>query len=243
MVHEGFTIQVNTTVMRDNVEELADIAILMKEIGVPIWEVFFLIKVGRGEDVHELTPQENEDVSHFLFDASRYGLLVRTVEGPFFRRVTAWRKNLPMDVDAGAHFGLSPLYDRLTGRLREALGDPTPVAHAQTAGTRDGKGIIFVGYNGDVYPAGFMPLKLGNVRERSLVEIYRDHDLLRAIRAAEFSGRCGMCDFRDLCGGSRARALAAFGDPLAEDPACVYKPAEAFVSRSAVIAQAPVSPS
>jgi radical SAM protein len=187
MVREGFTIQINTTVMRDNVEELADIAILMKQIGVPIWEVFFLIKVGRGEDVHELTPQENEDVSHFLFDASRYGLLVRTVEGPFFRRVTAWRKELPPDVDPAKHFGLSPLHGRLTDRLRDAMGEPSAVAHAQTAGTRDGKGIIFVGYNGDVYPAGFMPLKLGNIRETSLVDIYRDHDLLKAIAT---SGIC-----------------------------------------------------
>ena len=230
MVREGFTVQVNTTVMRDNVEQLADIAALLKEVGVPIWEVFFLIKVGRGMDVHELTPSENEDVSQFLFDASRYNLLVRTVEGPFFRRVAAWRKELAADVDPAEHFGLSPLYTRLVDRLREKLGEPGPVAHAQTAGTRDGKGIIFVGYDGDVYPAGFMPMKLGNVRERSIVDIYRDDPTLVAIRNAEFTGRCGACEFRDLCGGSRARAFASYQDAFAEDPACVYEPAGALLS-------------
>lgn len=230
MVREGFTVQVNTTVMRDNVEQLADIAALLKEVGVPIWEVFFLIKVGRGMDVHELTPWENEDVSQFLFDASRYNLLVRTVEGPFFRRVAAWRKEIAADVDPATHFGLSPLYTRLVERLGERLGEPGPVAHAQTAGTRDGKGIIFVGYDGDVYPAGFMPMKLGNVRERSIVDIYRDDPTLIAIRNAEFTGRCGACEFRDLCGGSRARAFASYGDPFAEDPACAYEPAGALLS-------------
>jgi radical SAM protein with 4Fe4S-binding SPASM domain len=216
--------------MRDNVEQLADIAALLKEVGVPIWEVFFLIKVGRGMDVHELTSWENEDVSQFLFDASRYNLLVRTVEGPFFRRVAAWRKEIAADVDPATHFGLSPLYTRLVERLGERLGEPGPVAHAQTAGTRDGKGIIFVGYDGDVYPAGFMPMKLGNVRERSIVDLYRDDPTLIAIRNAEFTGRCGACEFRDLCGGSRARAFASYGDPFAEDPACAYEPAGALLS-------------
>jgi radical SAM protein len=227
MRDEGLSIQVNTTVIRDNVEELADVAVLLRQLGVPTWEVFFLVKVGRGVDVDELTPAENEDVCHLLFDASQYGLAVRTVEGPFFRRVAVWRRDLEPAVDPAERFGLSPLYSRLAGRLRERLGEPEPVSHAQTAGTRDGKGIVFVSHDGDVYPAGFMPLRLGNVKERSVVDIYRDDPTLRAIRAARFTGRCGECEFRDVCGGSRARAWATFGDPLAEDSACIYQPARA----------------
>ena len=94
-----------------------------------------------------------------------------------------------------------------------------------SAGTRDGKGILFVSNEGWVYPAGFLPIRLGNVRDESPVTIYRDHPLLRDIRAARFGGRCGRCEFRESCGGSRARAYAASGDPLAEDPACAYIPA------------------
>ena len=75
-----------------------------------------------------------------------------------------------------------------------------------------------------MYPAGFLPLGLGNVRDRRCAEIYRDDPLLRAIRAAQFSGRCGVCEYADLCGGSRARAYATTGDVLAEDPACPYQP-------------------
>jgi radical SAM protein with 4Fe4S-binding SPASM domain len=91
-------------------------------------------------------------------------------------------------------------------------------------GTRDGKGILFVAHDGDVYPAGFLPIRLGNVTERSIVDTYRNHPLLKSIRATAFQGRCGVCDFADLCGGSRARAFATSGDALGEDPACAYDP-------------------
>ena len=94
-----------------------------------------------------------------------------------------------------------------------------------SAGTRDGKGIFFVAHDGWAYPAGFLPLRLGNVRDEDPVTIYRQHPLLRAVRAAEFGGRCGRCELKDDCGGSRARAFASSGDPLGEDPACAYVPA------------------
>lgn len=224
LVDEGFTVQINTTVMRSNVEELGDLAGLLSSLGAHIWEVFFLIKVGRGTELEELTPAENEDVSHFLFDASRYGFIVRTVEGPFFRRIITWRREAGLDVDPSERFSLGGLYERLSGRLRELLGEPG-TAFAQTSGTRDGKGILFVSHDGDVYPSGFLPLSLGNVKEESVVEIYRTNPLLRRIRAAEFGGRCGRCELRDLCGGSRSRAYASSLDPLGEDPACGYVPA------------------
>ena len=221
LVREEHTVQVNTTVMRSNVEELADVAVLVASWGAHIWEVFFLIRVGRGSELEELTPQENEDVVHFLFDASRYGFIVRTVEAPFFRRVVAWRKALGSGVDPATTFGLGPLYWRLTERLHELLGEPGS-PRAQSVGTRDGKGILFVAHDGDVYPSGFLPLRLGNVRERSIVDVYRSDPILKAIRGGGFTGRCGACEFADACGGSRARAYASWGDPLGEDPACVY---------------------
>jgi radical SAM protein len=222
LVDEGHTVQINTTVMRRNVDELADVAGLLSEWGAHIWEVFFLIRVGRGSELEELTPQENEDVVHFLYEASRYGFIVRTVEAPFFRRVVAQRREAP-DADPVSTFALGPLYERLTGRLRERLGEPGS-SRAQSVGTRDGKGILFVSHDGDVYPAGFLPYRLGNVREQDIVELYREHPLLKSIRATEFGGRCGVCEYADTCGGSRARAFANFGDALAEDPACAFQP-------------------
>ena len=223
LVERGFAVQVNTTVMRSNVEELADVAALVASLGVQIWEVFFLIRTGRGAELEELTPEENEEVAHFLFDASCYGFIVRTVEAPFFRRVVGWRRELGLDTDASDAFSLGPRYRRLNDRLKAQLGAPG-IPRAQSAGTRDGKGIVFVSHKGDVFPSGFLPSAVGNVRQASIVELYRTSSLLKAIRAAAFGGRCGICEFRDLCGGSRARAYAAFLDPLAEDPGCAYLP-------------------
>lgn len=186
----GFTVQVNTTVMGPNLEELADVAATIHDLGADIWEVFFLIATGRGTDVAETSAIQNEDVCEFLVGASRYGMTVRTVEAPFFRRVALARRSAPP--------GGGTLYRRLRTRLVDRLGEPTLPVRAPSAATRDGKGVVFVAANGDVFPSGFMPLKLGNVREQRLVDVYRDHPLLRAIRAAEFAGPCGRCARRAL---------------------------------------------
>ena len=220
----GLTVQVNTVVMRDTVDELPAVARIVKESGASIWEVFFLVQVGRGRALGELTAVENEDVCHFLLDASRYGFVVRTVEAPFFRRVVATRTGAALNAAASAAGGPGPLYARLAAALRRELGTPSAPSRAQTKGTRDGRGIVFVGHDGEIHPSGFLPLSLGNVTRDDIVGVYRDHPLLRRIRAAEFSGRCGRCAFRELCGGSRARAFASSGDPLADDPACAYQP-------------------
>lgn len=217
LVAVGLTVQINTTVMRVNVEELADIAALVSHMGANIWEVFFLVQVGRGAATEAVSPQEHEDICHFLYDASHYGFIVRTVEAPFFRRVVARRK-------AGDLAPESDFYLALSGRLATLMGPAIKQPKAHTAATRDGKGIVFIAHDGDVYPAGFLPYSLGNVRLNPIAQIYQDDPLLRRIRAGDFTGRCGYCEYSDLCGGSRARAFAASRDPLGEDPACLYQP-------------------
>jgi AdoMet-dependent heme synthase len=214
LVASGVTVQVNTTVMRANAVELADVARLVAQTGCHIWEVFFLVHVGRGTATGAISPGEHESVCHFLYDASGYGFVVRTVEAPFFRRVVTERR-------AGGSPPETLLYGLLARRLEVMLGPPTRPPSAHTSPTRDGKGIVFVAHDGEVHPAGFLPLGLGNIRDRSLSDIYRNDPLLADIRAARFTGRCGQCEYAGLCGGSRARAYAATGDPLGDDPACV----------------------
>lgn len=218
LVAAGLHVQINTTVMRANVEELAAVAEIVQTTGAHIWEVFFLVHVGRGEATGAITPDEHEQVCHALFDASHYSFIVRTVEAPFFRRVVVQRR-------AGSLPPTGALYQRLDADLRRRLGPPGASSSAHTAATRDGKGIVFVAHDGNVYPAGFLPLELGSVRQTPLAEIYRDSPVLRSIRSADFSGKCGRCEFADLCGGSRARAYATSGDPLGPDDACSYEPA------------------
>lgn len=227
MLDSGLRVQVNTAVMRDNVEDLADMVKLLYDLGVRVWEVFYLIPVGRAQKDLDLTPKEWEDVSHFLYEASKYGIVVRTTEGPMFRRIALTRRLLELHgYNPDEVLNPGPLYHKLVSRLRSLLGEPRDKPLASTTGTRDGKGIVFISHDGLVYPSGFMPYPVGSVRKESIVKIYRENSLMKKIRAAEFKGRCGVCEFRDICGGSRARAYTVLGDPLAEDPACPYSPGE-----------------
>jgi len=118
------------------------------------------------------------------------------------------------------------LYWKLKRRLEELLGPPSSEAQAQTLGTRDGRGIVFVAYNGNVYPSGFLPVSAGNIRVKRLIEIYRHSRLFKMLREGSLKGKCGRCEFKYICGGSRARAYALTGDPWAEDPSCPYKPGD-----------------
>jgi len=225
LLRRGVSVQVNTAVMRSTVRGLPGMARLLRELGVRTWEVFYLVPVGRAGAEEDLSPAEWEDVSAFLYEVSRYGVRVRTSEGPMFRRVA-------LLLNYASRTGAEPsglvrtgkLYLELVGELRKLMGEPGPQALFETSGTRDGKGIIFISHDGMVYPSGFLPVPVGSVRRGRLVDIYRGSPLLRRLRAAELRGRCGACEFREVCGGSRARAFAYYGDPLAEDPACAYRP-------------------
>jgi radical SAM protein len=225
LLRRGVSVQVNTAVMRSTVRGLPGMARLLRELGVRTWEVFYLVPVGRAGAEEDLSPAEWEDVSAFLYEVSRYGVRVRTSEGPMFRRVA-------LLLNYASRTGAEPsglvrtgkLYLELVDELRKLMGEPGPQALFETSGTRDGKGVIFISHDGMVYPSGFLPVPVGSVRKGRLVDIYRGSPLLRRLRAAELRGRCGACEFREVCGGSRARAFAYYGDPLAEDPACAYRP-------------------
>ncbi len=214
-VRSGLRVQVNSTVMSGNVTELPRLFHTLYTRGVRTWEVFFLIRTGRGADLEEVTPTEAEDVSHFLYDASRYGVLVRPVEAPFLRRVRKER-----DGPTPSHGG--PLYAALHHDLEERMGPATQPSSLAPRGTLDGDGILFVAYDGTVYPGGFLEYRLGNVRADDPVGLYRESELLRRIRARELHGACGICPHRSECGGSRARAFVHSGDPLGTDPACLF---------------------
>ncbi len=224
-IKNGVKVQVNSVIMRSTVNGLADMVSLLKRLGIITWEVFYLIPTGRATREEDLTPQEWEDVSNFLYEASKYGIRIRTTEGPMFRRVSILRRALESSgLDPDKIMNTGHLYWRLIKKLRKTLGSPKEKALAHTIGTRDGRGIIFVSYNGNVYPSGFLPLSAGNISVERLADIYRRSQLFKVLRSAEFKGRCGKCEFKNICGGSRARAYAYFGDIMAEDPSCSYVP-------------------
>ena len=216
----GFRLQVNTTVMRHNALEMADIFSLLRETGVTIWEVFFLVGVGRGVQIQEVEPEVAEDICHFLVDTTAYTMTVRTVEAPFYRRVQAERAPFGND-DPRDHFALGGVYEALRARLDREVPVQGGVVRGSTLATGDGRGIIFVGFDGDVHASGFLPIPLGNVRRESLGDVYTKSHLLTTLRAGALEGECGRCDYARLCGGSRARAYARTGRVLADDPSCL----------------------
>lgn len=218
----GIKVQVNTAIMKRNFRDLPDILHLIKVLRVSTWELFFLVKVGRGESLEDLSPEENEGVCNFLFEASHYDITIRCVEAPFIRRVVKQRKEEGYWVRGAS-------YQMLHSKLVELEGFPRPesVSTLATRGTLDGDGIIFVGYDGTISPGGFIPISLGNIRENDIVDLYQHDKILTSIRERRFNGPCGSCEFKEICGGSRARAFSLSGDPLSSDPACILTAASA----------------
>ena len=199
----GLTTQVNTTVTDLNVGDLEKIAERLVALDISLWSVFFLVPTGRATQLDVLDPERVEQVLERLADIAEAAPFdVKTTAAPHYRRVLLTRKVKRQDV-VGIDDGI--------GRAPR--------------GVNDGQGVLFVSHVGDVYPSGFLPLERGNIRERALAEIYRDDELFRSLRDADLlGGKCGLCEFRKVCGGSRARAYAMTGDPMAEEPACAHLP-------------------
>jgi AdoMet-dependent heme synthase len=165
--------------------------------------------------VGDLTGEECESVCNFLYDASFYGITVRCVEAPFIRRVAAERKGKRSYWDRAE-------YNELRAQLFQLEGQPSANSTIRSRGTLDGDGIVFVAYDGTIHPGGLVPVELGNVKNDNIAEVYQSSELLKRIRRREFKGGCGLCVYKELCGGSRARAFSYNGDPLSSDPACLW---------------------
>jgi radical SAM protein len=203
----GIPLQINTTVCRRTVGDLPVLAEQVARFGVVLWALFFLIPVGRAQADQGLGADEIERVLEWAADlAARVPFGIKTTEAPHFHRVLAARAGAARP---GAAAGART--DRL-GRAGRAV--------------TDGNGFLFIDHLGAICPSGFLPLAAGNVRTDDLVVVYRTAPLFRWLRDPDrLGGRCGRCEWRDRCGGSRARAYAATGDPLAEDPGCAWEPA------------------
>ena len=219
----AYRLQINSTVTRTNVEELPRMLAIVAGLEVGLWSVFFLVPTGRGEQLEALDPDSIEEVMHWLHDVSDH-VAIKTTEAPFFRRVALQRAAVD-DVDAA--FPPGSLRTRLRAETVELLGSLHGARRAPRPplDVNAGRGFAFIDHQGVVYPSGFLPLPAGSVRTQGFAEIYRDSPLLRSLREPDgFGGRCGRCEYRTVCGGSRSHAFAVSGDPLAEDPSCAYVP-------------------
>lgn len=201
-------VQVNTTVTTCTLPHIPEMFRLLCEQHTPPvrrWSLFQLVPVGRGSELGIPTAEQIDELFAWVYDHAKDAPFhVGTVEAPHYRRY--WIQRQMEDGMSRGEIG------RMAGRMG--------------FGVRDGNGVIFVSHLGEVYPAGFLPFPLlGNVKATPLHRIYRESPALHELRDADaLKGRCGRCEFRWACGGSRARAYAVYGDVMAEDPFCRYEP-------------------
>ena len=212
-------LQINTTLSGASAPYLREMAALVERLGIVFWEVFFLVPVGRGEALGGLTPAQCEDLFEILYDIQkRARFVVKITEAPHYRRYVAQRE--AELAGAGPGDGLLAL-----PRLLQRSEGPGHTIGLAPRGVNAGHGFAFVSHTGEVFPSGFLPLPDGNIRERPFSDIYRNGPLFRELRNPDaLQGRCGRCEYRGICGGSRSRAYALTGSYLATDPWCGYEP-------------------
>jgi radical SAM protein len=198
-------VQVNTTCTKGTISEIEGIYNLLSEnFSPPVsrWSIFFLIPVGRGKELGMPSSSEVESIFGFLYEKSTESpFQITTTEAPSYRTYFFLK-----ELEKGKSGD-----DIIRGNRRMGLG------------VRDGNGVIFVSHRGDIYPSGFLPINLGNVRETKLSDIYNNDEILKTLRDPGFyKGKCGACPFKFICGGSRARAYAVNADFLETDPLCYF---------------------
>jgi radical SAM protein len=231
-------LQINSTFTRDTFDDADAMIALVRALGIVFWEVFSLVPTGRGEALAPMTAEQHEALFEKLDSLSKeVRFIIKVTEAPHYRRFVLERRAVEHTQQAQT----SPAADRPHIRpiRRSAAASAIPAQLSREMSTGDsfgqrqkginaGKGFCFVSHMGQVFPSGFLPIPVGNVRSAPLAALYRESPLMLELRdASRLGGRCGICEYADVCGGSRARAYAMTGDYLAEDSTCLYQPSHA----------------
>jgi len=212
-------VQINTVISRYNIDYLDEMAELVDKLDCVLWSVFFLVPTGRGQESDMISPVEHEKVFIWLYELSKKVKFdIKTTAAQHYRRVVIQHKRREEKAQNKDIQYLDALTQQgLTGSI-DGLG-------RAPKGVNDGNGFVFISHIGDVYPSGLLPVKAGNVREQPLAEIYRESPIFKDLRNPDkYKGKCGVCEFRNVCGGSRSRAYAMTGDYMESEPYCVYIP-------------------
>lgn len=228
----GLPVQINSTVSKRTAADLPKMAeTLARYPNIVMWSVFFLVPTGRAKTADMIEAEEVETLFGDLYEISkRVPFNIRTTEAMHYRRYVLQR----MMKEQGR--SIDDLLDPKTGLIDASTIFMRPIGvQTQTGavtrspkGVNEAKGFVFISHIGDVFPSGFLPLRAGNVKKESLVDVYRQSDVFMKLRdSANLKGKCGVCEFRELCGGSRSRAWSVTGDAFASDPICTYMPVAA----------------
>jgi heme b synthase len=205
----GLEFQINTTVTRSNLGQVPRLLELAEELGAVAHHIFLLVPTGRGRALtgEIITGQEYEEVlGWFARQKGRTPLELKATCAPHYYRVIRQRAK----------------------ERGEKLTYQTHGLDAVSKGCLGGQGFAFVSHVGQVQPCGYLELAAGNVKQEPFSRIWRESELFRRLRDPDLlGGKCGVCEYRRVCGGCRARAYEATGDVLAEEPLCIHQPAGA----------------
>lgn len=211
-------LQINTVISRYNYDHLEEMAKLVGELKAVMWYIFLLVPTGRGQLDACISPVEHEKVFHWLYELSKTAPYdIKTTAAQHYRRVVLQQKMREKKIENGEiHYedSITTDFASMHDGLKRA-----------TKGVNDGNGFAFVSHIGDVMPSGLLPIVGGNVREQPLAEIYRESKVFKELRQPDnYKGKCGVCEFNKICGGSRSRTYGVTGDYMESEPFCVYIP-------------------
>jgi radical SAM protein with 4Fe4S-binding SPASM domain len=245
----GMSVQINMTIARHNARQLPKVLELAKSLGADALHTFLLVPVGCGVNIaaeQMVAPEEYEGMLNWFYDQSLLGgIELKATCAPHYFRVVrqrrvAERRAAAAEAKVGDvvsdRAGIGPtemLMPGATGMSLKPHGTRAATGHpghpsdmnAMTKGCLAGTGVCFISHQGEVYPCGYLPVIAGDLRKQKFADIWRDSAIFHELRdTSNLKGKCGCCEFRNICMGCRARAFAASGDYLDEEPFCVYEP-------------------
>ena len=249
----GMSVQINMTIARHNARQLPQVLELAKSLGADALHTFLLVPVGCGVDIaaeQMVAPEEYEEMLNSFYDRSLEGEIeLKATCAPHYFRVVRQRRvaerraaeTMPqsapfeaqhppriaaseMMMPGSTGIELKPKGSQASGPAHHPGGHPSGL-NAMTKGCLAGTGVCFVSHEGEVYPCGYLPVRAGDLRRQTFAEIWKNSEVFNQLReTGNLKGKCGCCEFRNICMGCRARAFAATGDYLDEEPFCVYQP-------------------
>jgi radical SAM protein len=213
----GISTQVNTVIARHNIDDFDNLAALMERLGIVFWEVFFLVPTGRAKPGDVASADEYEKIFNKMYDLSKTAPFdIKATAAPQYSRVIMERQ--VAERRAGSR---DEKPDVLTGGVMFSLSDGIGRARS----VNDGDGFMFISHTGEIMPSGFLPIVAGNVRTDDLTQVYRESPVFTQLRRREeIKGKCGVCEYLKVCGGSRARAYGMTGDFMESEPFCAHIP-------------------
>lgn len=227
MKKAGLAFQINTTITRMNIAQIADILKLAVTIGAAAHHIFLLVPTGRGKEMsgQAISPEEYEKTLNWLYEESlSCPIQLKATCAPHYHRILRQRGKGQESGVAIQEMESKRQAAAVRGHGAGSEGEGNHL-HATTRGCLGGSSFCFISHTGQVQPCGYLELDCGQIKKMTFAAIWKHSPQLQELRDLNtYKGKCGRCEFIRVCGGCRARAYEITGDHLEEEPFCIYQP-------------------